>query len=89
MPLCEVVDTRFISKGMIYTNVYFIFYSVSAIMVTTRSGADNKTLLLDTTPHTLYALMAFSYLGAMLASNHSLQYVSYPTQVRANIPASK
>ena len=28
-----------------------------------------------------YAIMAISYLGAMLASNHSLLHVSYPTQV--------
>ena len=36
----------------------------------------------DTAPSPMYAAMAFSYLGAMLASNHALQYVSYPTQVR-------
>lgn len=28
-----------------------------------------------------YALMSFSYVGAMLSSNHALQFVSYPTQV--------
>ena len=36
----------------------------------------------DTAPQIMYAAMAFSYLGAMLASNHALQFVSYPTQVR-------
>lgn len=35
----------------------------------------------DTAPQTMYALMSSSYLGAMLSSNHALQYVSYPTQV--------
>jgi UDP-galactose transporter B1 len=36
----------------------------------------------DTSPQSMYAIMSFSYLGAMVASNHALQYVSYPTQVR-------
>jgi len=35
----------------------------------------------DSTAHKSYAMMAFSYVGAMLASNQALQYVSYPTQV--------
>lgn len=35
----------------------------------------------DTTTTKLYAAMTLSYVGAMLASNHSLQYVAYPTQV--------
>jgi len=29
----------------------------------------------------LYAIMSFSYVGAMLASNYALQYISYPAQV--------
>lgn len=35
----------------------------------------------DRTPSMLYIWCAFSYVGAMLASNAALQYVSYPTQV--------
>uniref|UniRef100_A0A914UKS6 Solute carrier family 35 member B1 n=1 Tax=Plectus sambesii TaxID=2011161 RepID=A0A914UKS6_9BILA len=35
----------------------------------------------DNTPWYLYALCAFSYLAAMITSNHSLQFVAYPTQV--------
>ncbi|CAG5116641.1 unnamed protein product [Candidula unifasciata] len=35
----------------------------------------------DNTPSSLYAICSLTYLGAMLASNHSLQHVSYPTQV--------
>lgn len=35
----------------------------------------------DTTNKGLYAACAFTYLGAMLASNHALQHVPYPTQV--------
>ena len=35
----------------------------------------------DHTPPRLYALCSLTYLGAMVASNHSLQHVSYPTQV--------
>ncbi|XP_014780800.1 solute carrier family 35 member B1 [Octopus bimaculoides] len=35
----------------------------------------------DSTPKILYALCSLTYLLAMLASNHSLQHVNYPTQV--------
>lgn len=35
----------------------------------------------DTTPGKYYAVCSITYLGAMLASNQALQYVSYPTQV--------
>ncbi|XP_012942758.1 solute carrier family 35 member B1 [Aplysia californica] len=35
----------------------------------------------DSTNKGLYAACAFTYLGAMLASNHALQHVTYPTQV--------
>ena len=35
----------------------------------------------DTTPKKLYAMCSLTYLGAMLASNHALQHVAYPTQV--------
>lgn len=35
----------------------------------------------DTTPGKMFSLCSLSYLGAMLASNHALQHVSYPTQV--------
>jgi UDP-galactose transporter B1 len=35
----------------------------------------------DGSPQKLYAIMSFSYLGAMLASNHALKFISYPAQV--------
>lgn len=35
----------------------------------------------DTTPNILYIWCAFSYVGAMLASNAALQFINYPTQV--------
>jgi len=35
----------------------------------------------DNSPQKMYAIMSFSYLGAMLCSNHALQFISYPTQV--------
>ncbi|KAK3740315.1 hypothetical protein QZH41_000880 [Actinostola sp. cb2023] len=35
----------------------------------------------DSTPMLWYGACAFTYLGAMLASNKALQWVSYPTQV--------
>ncbi|XP_064616148.1 solute carrier family 35 member B1-like [Liolophura sinensis] len=47
----------------------------SKLILTYRSSPADKT------PTSLYTLCSLSYLGAMLASNHSLQHVSYPTQV--------
>ncbi|KAL8599769.1 hypothetical protein ACOMHN_040479 [Nucella lapillus] len=35
----------------------------------------------DHTPRRMFAVCSLTYLGAMVASNHSLQHVSYPTQV--------
>lgn len=35
----------------------------------------------DTTPQSMYAICSISYLGAMVASNAALKYVSYPFQV--------
>lgn len=32
-------------------------------------------------PHFLFSCLAFTYVGAMVASNSSLTWVSYPTQV--------
>jgi UDP-galactose transporter B1 len=37
----------------------------------------------DTTPRILYFKIAFSYIGAMFASNAALAYVNYPTQALA------
>lgn len=35
----------------------------------------------DTTPHSSYALVSLSYLGAMVCSFTALHYISYPMQV--------
>lgn len=35
----------------------------------------------DDTPSEMYAACSFSYLAAMIASNHALQFIPYPTQV--------
>ena len=32
-------------------------------------------------PYSLFSVLAFTYVGAMVASNSSLSWVSYPTQV--------
>lgn len=48
----------------------------TAVIKLTYSSSD-----IDRTPTTLYIWCACSYVGAMLASNAALQYVSYPTQV--------
>jgi len=39
----------------------------------------------DNSPQKMYAMMSFSYLGAMLCSNHALQFINYPTQVQLSI----
>jgi len=51
---------------------------VSPAILTSQPAADNS-------PQKMYAIMSFSYLGAMLCSNHALQFVSYPTQVKLYI----
>lgn len=38
----------------------------------------------DNVPVQMYSFMAMSYLLAMIASNHALQYIPYPTQVRGH-----
>ena len=35
-------------------------------------------------PHNLFSFLAFTYVGAMVASNSALSYISYPTQVKSN-----
>ena len=50
----------------------------------------SKTMLMvrgthrDNTPTVFYAFSSFTYLGAMLASNYALEFVSYPLQVSKN-----
>ncbi len=34
------------------------------------------------TPYRLFSMLAFTYVGAMVASNSSLSFIPYPTQVR-------
>jgi len=46
----------------------------AAVIFTTKPGYDD-------TPTEMYAFCAFSYLAAMISSNHALQFVPYPTQV--------
>jgi len=42
---------------------------------------DNTQQLVERSSQRLYSVMSFSYVGAMLASNYALQYISYPAQV--------
>ena len=37
--------------------------------------------LSESSSQRLYAIMSFSYVGAMLCSNYALQFISYPAQV--------
>lgn len=48
-----------------------------AVLKLTYKGNEAK----DSTPFRWYGICAITYLGAMLASNKSLQWVNYPTQV--------
>jgi len=58
-------------SGIVFMSVVAVLF---AAILTSQPPVDNS-------PQTMYAIMSFSYLGAMLCSNHALQYVSYPTQV--------
>ena len=60
----------------IYLYTFFMHFNFLVIKLTYSSDD------IDRTPKTLYIWCAFSYVGAMLASNAALQYVSYPTQVK-------
>ena len=54
--------------------LFFNFHLfISALMLFARET--------DNTPAKYYGACSITYLGAMLASNQALQYVSYPTQV--------
>jgi len=55
---------------------------MSAAIFTSQPPVDNS-------PQKMYAIMSFSYLGAMLCSNHALQFISYPTQVHLSHIVSK
>ena len=35
-------------------------------------------------PHFLFSFLGFTYVGAMVASNTALSFITYPTQVRQN-----
>ena len=59
----------------------FIQCIVNALFATAVIKLTYSSDDIDRTPKTLYIWCAFSYVGAMLASNAALQYVSYPTQV--------
>jgi UDP-galactose transporter B1 len=59
----------------------FVQCVVNAIFARLMLHATKHHQGADNTPWLYYALAAFSYLAAMIASNHSLQFVSYPTQV--------
>jgi len=54
-------------------HVHTVYVLFSALAIFTKEH--------DTTSPKMYAVCSLSYLGAMLASNQSLQYISYPTQV--------
>ena len=51
--------------------VFYLFYPAMSLFSKDK----------DTTPMKMFAACSLTYLGAMLASNQSLQYISYPTQV--------
>jgi len=50
-------------------------------------GGKTQHLLERSSQH-LYAIMSLSYVGAMLASNYALQYISYPAQVVTTVVSS-
>ena len=62
----------------IWNSHNFLFHNKCVFYFTAMSIFPKER---DTTHKGLYAVCAFTYLGAMLASNHALQHVAYPTQV--------
>ena len=44
-----------------------------------------KKMEVSLQPHFLFSALAFTYVGAMVASNSSLSWVSYPTQVSSAV----
>lgn len=75
---CSVVCAllKFVLPLLSLFPLYSQYISLVFITAIYTSSAEK-----DSSPQSLYAIMSFSYVGAMLASNHALQFVSYPTQV--------
>lgn len=57
-----------------FLSIVYNFVFVPAVLYFTSEGS-------DPTSHKLYATCSVTYLGAMVASNMALRYVSYPFQV--------
>lgn len=64
-------------------NTLFAILFIFVQQKTESSNSPNPRSQKDKTSHFFYFCSAFSYLTAMVASNRSLQHVSYPTQVIA------
>lgn len=71
--LIIMLIVRFLQCNSRIPVIYFFFFSFHLAMFWQKER--------DTTPGKMFSLCSLSYLGAMLASNHALQHVSYPTQV--------
>lgn len=64
---------RFLS---FYSAVKVFFFRLTGRLYSKEWKNENSPI-----PQKFYAAMSVTYLGAMLASNHALQFVPYPTQV--------
>lgn len=64
-------------------NTLFAVLFIFVQQKTESSNSPGHRTQKDKTSHVFYFCSAFSYLTAMVASNRSLQHVSYPTQVIA------
>ncbi|XP_070546870.1 solute carrier family 35 member B1-like [Ptychodera flava] len=69
-------DTEFFkyTLSLVFVQCIINAFIAKAVIHTLKPAA-------DTTPNPNYAACAFSYIGAMVASNWALRHVSYPTQV--------
>jgi len=68
-------------KFVYQQSLVFIQCCVNALFAYVFMRVTYKEDSKDETPLYMYIWCSFSYLGAMLASNMSLRYVNYPTQV--------
>lgn len=75
MDICVIIREYFCVQ--IYTTLIYFFFSLSLLLLVLTFTKPEP----DKTPNYLYAVCAITYLGAMVASNAALKYVSYPFQV--------
>ena len=76
---CTVCQSRYASGGLVWQLSQLYQFSLFVLPSLQVSWYQNIPVSLK--PYQLYPILAVSYVGAMVASNSSLAYITYPTQV--------